>query len=88
MNTILTSSDGSGINENKRIQRLDRIIKAYHILKYGLNIGSLVSIDSLNDHKGMLTITWKDEPDEEEKNLITSLWAIEKESEIVHVIIG
>lgn len=86
MSTILTSSDGSGINENHRIQRLDRIKKAYHILKYGLHLNSLVLIESLHDHKGMLTVTWQEQPNQEEKDLITSLWAIEKESEIEHII--
>lgn len=86
MNTVLTSSDGGGINENQRIQRLDRIIKAYHIFKYGLRLNSLVLIESLHDHKGILTVTWREEPNNEEKILITSLWAIEKEFEIEHVI--
>ncbi|GAB1858382.1 hypothetical protein MHTCC0001_32190 [Flavobacteriaceae bacterium MHTCC 0001] len=87
MDTILTSSDGSGTNENQRIKRLERVVKAYNIFKYGLNLKVLVLIDSLHDHKGLLTVTWKEKPDEEEKTLIKSLWAIEKEYEIEHVIL-
>lgn len=86
MNTILTSSDGSGTNENHRIKRLERVIKAYNIFKYGLRVKSLVIVDSLHDHKGILTVTWKEEPNEEEKELIKSLWAIENEYEIEHTI--
>ena len=86
MNTTLTSSSGSGQNEPDRINRLEKVSKIYNIQIQDLNEQELAKIISLHDHKGDLTVTWTDNPTDEQKHIIELLWELQNElrENVVH----
>lgn len=86
MSKILTSSSGSGQNEEFRIGRLEKVSKIYDIQIEDLNRQDFPNIVSLHDHKGELSVYWTDEPTEEQKHIIGLIWELQNElsENIVH----
>ena len=86
MNPTLTSSSGSGQNEQVRINRLEKVLKIYNIQIEELNDQELSEIISLHDHKGELSITWNNEPTDEQKSITGQIWQLQNElgENVVH----
>jgi hypothetical protein len=86
MNPTLTSSSGSGQNEPFRINRLEKVSKIYNIQIADSNDQELSEILSLHDHKGELTVTWTNEPTDEQKHIIGLIWELQNElgENVVH----
>jgi hypothetical protein len=64
MKTLRT--DGGG--ENFADERLSILRKL--LIYFGIN-----KIEHLHDHKGMLTVFWKEVPNEIEKSKVANIWA-------------
>lgn len=64
----LSSSSGSGNNEQHRIERLTRVVD--YICSRNINS----KIFELHDHKGDLTVYWTNRPTSEETNTIEEAW--------------
>jgi len=86
MNITLTSSSGSGQNEPFRINRLEKVLKIYNIQIADSNDQELTEMVSLHDHKGELSVTWTNEPTDEQKHILGLLWELQNElgENVVH----
>lgn len=73
--TVRTCGDGEDYN-NERLKRLSKVVEA---------IPFFTSISKLHDHKGELRVTWKKEPEEDEKRIMDSLWFLFNEVQTKHI---
>jgi hypothetical protein len=66
--------------ESYRIDRLNRVVGYVSALAdhYG-NVDLLKKVVSLHDHKGDLTVGWKEQPMDGEKEFFAKAWASECE---------
>jgi hypothetical protein len=82
-NIKLSSDSGSGDNELHRIERLTRVID------FISKKGKTQNIMELNDHEGMLTVSWSKNPTVSEKEIVEEAWESESEPKenVVHNLI-
>lgn len=73
----VTSGSPSG-SEPWRLERISRV-SAVIAKEFGAKNEKLI-IDELHDHKGELTVTWKEDPTIVQKDIVESTW--EKEDEL------
>jgi hypothetical protein len=64
MKTLRTDGGGESFTD-ERLSILRKIL-----IYYGIN-----KIYKLHDHKGILTVYWKEKPDYEDKNKVKNIWS-------------
>lgn len=74
---ILRTDGGGESLSNERLKMVKRILIYFEI----------TNIDLLHDHKGLLTIVWKSEPNIFQKEKVISIWELFHEYEIEHKIL-
>jgi hypothetical protein len=79
----LSSSSGSGNNEQHRIERLTCVVD------YICSRNNNSKIFELHDHKGDLTVYWTSKPNSEETNTVEEAWESENElrENVEHIIL-
>jgi hypothetical protein len=74
---ILRTDSGGGSYADERLKIIKSICEYF---KYN-------NIDLLHDHKGCLTVIWKTEPTENDKDHLLRIWEVMAESQIEHKLI-
>jgi hypothetical protein len=82
MNEHISYSATNSQTEPSRIERLKDVVISYQTKIPKLNF------HRLHDHKGELTVSWSQQPSEEEKNIIGDAWEEQNElrENVIHEI--
>ena len=62
-------------SEPYRITRLEKVVQILNLSTYFEDNG----IVGLNDHKGLLTVTWSHDPTEYDKKMLGAIWGLMNE---------
>jgi len=74
---IILRTDGGGVNFADERLKLLREMVNFHKFK----------VFKLHDHKGLLTVTWEEEPEDYEKKMIEHAWEFLSEEHVSHEVI-
>jgi hypothetical protein len=78
---ILRTDGGGSYREDERLKSLRKILNVIRSYKIHYDENKILK---LHDHKGLLSVYWQLEPDDDQKNLLKYLWIQFGEYEIEH----